>query len=611
MPFGAAIVPGGVRFRLWAPAARRVEVGVGAAADDLGWHEMRGDADGWYERIVEGARAGTRYCFRIDDVSHVPDPASRYNPDDVHGASQVIDPLAYDWRDVNWRGRLWHEAVLYELHVGAFTMQGTFDGVATRLDYLADLGATAIELMPLADFPGRRNWGYDGVLLFAPDATYGPPDALKALVDAAHARGLMVMLDVVYNHFGPEGNYLHLYAPEFFTERHTTPWGAGLNFDGERNRVVREFFVHNALYWLEEFHIDGLRFDAVHAITDDSKPDILTELATTVRDGIGREREIHLVLENDRNEARRLVHGADGRPRYYTAQWNDDLHHALHAVVTRERNGYYGDYADAPIQHIGRCLAEGFAYQGEASPWRGGRARGESSATIPPAAFISFLQNHDQAGNRAFGERLHMIARDECVHAALAIVLLAPSPPLLFMGEEFAAATPFLFFCDFEPTLAAAVTRGRREEFHSFAQFADPAAAELIPDPAAVATFERSKIDWRSLAATPHAQWHALYRTLLALRRSTIEPLVNAIALEGRTWRTWSETALTVIWPLDDGRALRLDANLGDRAALCDDVPNCECVYAMPGVDARDRVLPPWSVIWRVDETQAHRETMR
>src|SRR6266550_4498240 len=341
MPFGAAIVPRGVRFRLWAPAARRVEVGVGAATDDLAWHDMRGDPDGWYERVVEGARAGARYYFRIDDATHVPDPASRCNPDDVHGASQVVDPLAYDWHDVNWRGRLWHEAVLYELHVGAFTAAGTFDGVADRLDYLADLGVTAIELMPIADFPGRRNWGYDGTLLFAPDATYGPPDTLKALIDAAHARDLMVMLDVVYNHFGPEGNYLHLYAPDFFTERHVTPWGAGLNFDGERSRVVRDFFVHNALYWLEEFHIDGLRLDAVHAIADDSTPDILTELASAVREGIGRERAIHLVLENDRNEARRLVRDGDGRPRYYTAQWNDDLHHALHTAVTGERQGYY------------------------------------------------------------------------------------------------------------------------------------------------------------------------------------------------------------------------------------------------------------------------------
>ena len=611
MPFGAAIVPGGVRFRLWAPAARRVEVGVGAAVDDLGWHEMRGEADGWYERIVEGARAGTRYCFRIDDAAHVPDPASRYNPDDVHRASQVIDPLAYDWHDVNWRGRLWRDAVLYELHVGAFTALGTFAGVATRLDYLADLGVTAIELMPIADFPGRRNWGYDGVLLFAPDATYGPSDALKALVDAAHARGLMVILDVVYNHFGPEGNYLPLYAPDFFTGRHATPWGAGLNFDGERSRVVRDFFVHNALYWLEEFHVDGLRLDAVHAIADDSTPDILTELATTVREGIGREREIHLVLENDRNEARRLLRDRDRRPRYYTAQWNDDLHHALHAAVTHDRNGYYADYADAPIRHLGRCLAEGFAYQGESSPWRGGHPRGERSATLPPGAFISFLQNHDQIGNRAFGERLHMIAREECVRAIVAIVLLAPQPPLLFMGEEFAAAAPFLFFCDFGPELAAAVTRGRREEFRSFAQFSDPVAAETVPDPAALATFERSRLDWRSLAAAPHAEWHALYRNLLALRHAVIGPLVNAIALGGRTWRTWAETALTVTWPLDDGRVLRLDANLGERPAPWDNAPNGTCIYATEGVEACDRVLPSWSVVWRIDDAEMNREIVR
>jgi malto-oligosyltrehalose trehalohydrolase len=611
MPFGAAIVPGGVRFRLWAPAAHRVEVGVGAAADDLGWHDLHGDSDGWCERIVEGARAGVHYRFRIDDAKEVPDPASRYNPDDVHGASQVVDPLAYDWRDVNWPGRPWREAVLYELHVGTFTSAGTFDGVATRLDYLADLGVTAIELMPIADFPGRRNWGYDGVLPFAPDASYGPPDALKRLVDAAHARGLMVMLDVVYNHFGPEGNYLNLYAPDFFTDRHRTPWGAGLNFDGERSRVVRDFFVHNVLYWLEEFHLDGLRLDAVHAIQDDSTPDILTEIASTVREGVGRERLIHLVLENDRNESRRLVRDANGRPRYYTAQWNDDLHHALHVTVTGEPQGYYGDYVDVPIGRVGRCLAEGFAYQGEASRWRGGRPRGEASITLPPSAFISFLQNHDQVGNRALGERLHTIARDECVRAALAIVLLAPSPPLLFMGEEFAAATPFLFFCDFEPALAAAVTRGRREEFRSFAQFADPATAERIPDPAARSTFERSKLDWRSLINAPHAHWHVLYRNLLALRHTAIVPLVNEIVLEHRTWRTWAKTALTVTWPRNDGRALRLDANLGDDPVTCDDVAKNPPIYATPGVDACNDMLPPWSVVWRMDDAHSNREIAR
>ena len=585
MPFGAALVPDGVRFRLWAPAARRVEVGVGRTADGRAWLEMRPEIDGWFERVVEGVRAGARYRFRLDDV---------------HGASVVVDPLAYDWRDGEWRGRPWSEAIIYELHVGTFTNEGTFDGVAARLDYLADLGVTAIELMPVADFPGRRNWGYDGVLPFAPDSTYGTHDSLKALIDAAHARGLMVFLDVVYNHFGPEGNYLHLYAPDFFTDRHRTPWGAAINFDGEKCGVVRDFFVHNALYWLEEFHFDGLRLDAVHAIADDSAPDILDELAAAVRDGIGRERAIHLVLENDRNEARRLTRDANGSPQRYTAQWNDDLHHALHTIVTGEAQGYYGDYAAAPLGHLGRSLAEGFAYQGETSPWRGGRPRGEPSAALPPAAFVSFLQNHDQVGNRAMGERIHTLAPDERVRAALALVLLAPSPPLLFMGEEFAAATPFLFFCDFEPGLAAAVTEGRREEFRSFAAFADAAAAEQIPDPSAPTTFMRSKLDWRSLGRPPHAEWRALYRRLLDLRHRVIVPLLPKIAPSRRAWRQLGDSALTVTWPLDDGRALRLDANLGDRDGSMDTSRVGAIVYATHPTSTD--LLPPWSVVWRIDE---------
>ena len=604
MPFGAVVTTDGVRFRLWAPAARRVEVGVGTTATDLAWHEMQGGSDGWFERMVEGARAGNRYLFRIDATTEVPDPASRSNPDNVHRASEVIDPLAYEWRDADWRGRSWDEAVVYELHVGTFTSEGTFVGVEKRLDHLVDLGVTAVELMPIADFPGRRNWGYDGVLPFAPDSTYGPPDTLKALVDAAHARGLMVLLDVVYNHFGPEGNYLHRYARDFFTDRHRTPWGAAINFDGPNNRVVREFFVHNALYWLEEFHFDGLRLDAVHAIADDSTPDILDELAATVRARMGDARAIHLVLENDRNEARRLVRDQRESPGAYTAQWNDDIHHAMHTIVTEEDQGYYGDYADAPIARLGRCLAEGFAYQGESSLWREGRSRGEPSATLPPTAFVSFLQNHDQVGNRALGERIHMLAPQERVCAALAILLLAPSPPLIFMGEEFAAATPFLFFCDFEPKLAAAVTQGRREEFRSFAAFADADAAEQIPDPSAASTFTRSKLDWRSLGVPPHNHWLSLYRELLHLRQHAIVPLIPKIALDRRHWRAIGDAWLKVVWPLDDGRALHLDANLGDRAAPQLHAATSQIVYATLDAISESGALQPWSVVWHIGEAE-------
>jgi len=344
MPFGATVTSDGVDFGLWAPSARTVEIEV-----DGGIVPLDAAGGGWYRHHAPHVGAGTRYRYRIEGELYVPDPASRFNPDDVHGASLVVDPRAFAWTDGAWRGRPWREAVVYELHVGTFSPEGTFAGVQSRLDYLADLGVTAIELMPLADFPGKRNWGYDGVLPFAPDASYGTPDDLRSLVDAAHARNLMVLCDVVYNHFGPEGNYLHRIAQPFFTDRHKTPWGAAIDFDGGASRPVRDFFVHNALYWIEEFHADGLRLDAVHAIVDDSSPDFLTELALRVREGPGREREIHLVLENDRNDAHRLARNDRGVPVAYTAQWNDDFHHVAHHLLTEEHHGYYADYAQGPV----------------------------------------------------------------------------------------------------------------------------------------------------------------------------------------------------------------------------------------------------------------------
>jgi malto-oligosyltrehalose trehalohydrolase len=321
---------------LWAPTAQTVELVLDGDGAPL---PMPAIGEGWREIVVE-APAATRYRYRVDGALEVPDPASRFNPDDVHGPSEVVAPEAFEWPDERWRGRPWEEAAIYELHVGAFSPEGTFAGVEARLDYLAALGVTAVELMPVADFSGRRSWGYDGVLAFAPDAAYGRPEDLKRLVVAAHARGLMVLLDVVYNHFGPDGNYLHLYASHFFTDRHQTPWGVAINFDGKNSRTVREFFIHNALYWLEEFHLDGLRLDAAHAIADDSTPDILVELAERVRRGPGAEREVHLVLENDKNQSRYLARSEAGRPRWHTAQWNDDIHHAFHVLLTGAADGY-------------------------------------------------------------------------------------------------------------------------------------------------------------------------------------------------------------------------------------------------------------------------------
>jgi len=414
MPFGAELRPdGSARFRLWAPACRRVELALRGAAQQ----PMRSLEDGWFETTAT-APAGTPYAFVLDGGRRVPDPASRWNPDDVHAPSRVVDPLGYEWHDDGWSGRPWTEAVVYELHVGTFTPRGTFVAVIDRLDYLADLGVTALELMPVADFPGKCSWGYDGVLPFAPDASYGTPADLKRLVDAAHERGLMVLLDVVYNHFGPDGNYLHLYAPQFFERCRSTPWGAAIHFAGQ----VRRFFVHNALYWLEEFRFDGLRLDAVHAIVDPAEPDIVAEIAAAVRDGPGRAREIHLVLENDRNEAHRLERDPSGAPRIATAQWNDDAHHAFHVLATGESDGYYADFADDTRAKLARALAEGFVYQGERSVYRGHR-RGSPSGALPPCAFVNFLQTHDQVGNRACGERIGALAPTPAVEAAIACVV--------------------------------------------------------------------------------------------------------------------------------------------------------------------------------------------
>jgi maltooligosyltrehalose trehalohydrolase len=598
MPFGAQIMPQGVRFRLWAPSCEAVGLCLGGLRHET-LRPMAACGDGWFELHVAEARAGTRYRFAVKDGLRVPDPASRYNPDDVHGASEVVDPAAFHWQDTAWRGRRWEEAVVYELHVGTFSSEGTFAGAMKHLDDLVELGVTAVELMPVADFPGARNWGYDGALPFAPDSRYGRPEELKALIQTAHAKGLMVLLDVVYNHFGPEGNYLHVYANSFFTERHHTPWGAAINFDGPGSRTVRDFFIHNALYWLQEFHFDGLRLDAVHAILDDSPQHILLELAERVHAAIDPERLVHLVLENDANEVRYLGHA------HYAAQWNDDIHHALHVLCTGEADGYYADYAEAPIGHLGRCLAEGFAYQGEASAYRDHVARGEASAQLPPQAFVSFLQCHDQVGNRAFGERISGIAPAQAVRAAVAVVLLAPSIPMLFMGEEFAAATPFRFFCDFGDELRDAVTQGRRREFSKFARYADPASQAAIPDPNRIETFLASKLDWGSLKETAHADWLHYYRKLLQLRRDVIVPRLRGMGGHAARFEPLTPASLRVEWRLGDGSMLRLLANFSTARAPAVKPPG-RTLFATP-VEAATDSLGPWSVLWMLDEGSAQR----
>ena len=598
MPFGA--LPqgdGGTMFRLWSPGADRVELWLEEPKRAV---PMPRDAGGWAEYVSREAPPGTRYRYRIDGEMLVPDPAARYQPGDVHGASEVVDPLAYGWCDGAWAGLPPERLVFYELHVGTFTPDGTFRGVADRLDHLASLGVTAIELMPVADFPGRWGWGYDGVLLFAPEASYGHPDDLKALVDGCHARGLAVFLDVVYNHFGPEGNYLHRYAPGFFTPRHRSLWGDGINYDGPGAEIVRSFMIHNALYWLEEFHLDGLRLDAVNAIVDDSAAHLLVELGRAVADGPGRERPVHLVLENGANEARYLERAAGRRP-LYQAQWNDDAHHALHVLLTGESGGYYEDY-QPPLPHLGRCLTEGFAFQGERSGYRDG-LRGEPSGHLPPTSFVGFLQNHDQVGNRAMGERITALAQADAVRAATVVLLLAPALPLLFMGEEWAAPEPFLFFSDLGSDLGPSVAEGRRREFARFPEFASPAMQERIPDPQAATTRARSVLDWGRLAGLEHQAWLALHRTLLRVRAEAIVPLLAAEPTPAASWKALGETAIEIAWKFPAG-TLRLVANLG-AAPVAHPGPGPDWgrrLHALLLPEGAWLELPPWSAAFYLAE---------
>ncbi|MPQ83092.1 malto-oligosyltrehalose trehalohydrolase [Pseudomonas sp. MAFF 730085] len=519
------------RFALWAPDAFYVSVELENGKSIA----MLPQADGWFETEIQ-CPAGTLYRYNIDGEMDVPDPASRAQAADVHGWSVVVDPLAYQWRHSNWQGRPWHEAVIYEVHVGAL---GGYAGVEQHLPRLAELGVTAIELMPLAQFPGERNWGYDGVLPYAPQASYGPPEQLKQLVDSAHEHGLAVILDVVYNHFGPDGNYLGQYAKGFFQEDVHTPWGAGIDFD---RREVRDFFLDNALMWLLEYRFDGLRLDAVHAIDN---PGFLEELAQRVRQQTDTGRHVWLVLENEFNQASLLEHSFD-------AQWNDDGHNALHVLLTGETDAYYSDFAKDTTAKLARCLSEGFIYQGHTT--RHGHTRGEPSGHLPPSAFVLFLQNHDQIGNRAFGERLHQLCSPQALKAATALLLLSPMIPLMFMGDEVNASEPFLFFTDHHGELAEAVREGRRSEFADFAAFQDPERRERIPDPNALTTFLQSA---PTLTENEHAQF---YRHLLSLRHQHIVPhLPGTVALGAQVL---ADGAVTARWRLGNGSVLQIDLNL-------------------------------------------------
>ena len=570
--FGASLTDHGVTFRLWAPAAASVNLVLDRKIP-------MPESDGWFVVHIDDAKAGTRYAFEIDGEITIPDPASHFQPEDVHGPSEVVDH-GFAWQCRQWRGLPWHEAVFSELHVGTFTEEGTFRAAMPKLDHLSRTGITAIELMPLSDFPGRWNWGYDGVLPFAPDSSYGRPDDLKALIDAAHARGLMVFIDVVYNHFGPEGNYLGRIAPQFFTDAQT-PWGGAIDY---RVPQVRRFLIQNAVHWLRDYRFDGLRLDAVHAIVTPGEPQILHDLSLAIG-ALAKEsgRHIHLVLENDDNRAAFLAPEEDPAAGRYRAQWNDDYHHAWHVLLTGEKAGYYRDYGDT--HHVERTLTEGFAYQGETSAHRKGRSRGETSSHLPPTAFVNFIQNHDQIGNRPLGERLTTLCAAEPLAAALAVLLLQPSPPLLFMGEEWGATEPFPFFCDFKGELGDAVRNGRKKEFaEAYAQH-----GEDIPDPLSAGTRASAVLDWNATSRPTHAERLALTRALLAVRKRAVTPLLTS--MHGGAEASFKNNILLARWPAGAG-TLQLLANLAGAPVQ------------RPGLDWGDAIwgghppptLPPWSV---------------
>ena len=509
---GALPIRGGVRFRVWAPSASRLTLVLhdGRASGD---HEMTRDDLGVFDTIVDRASAGDQYGYRVDNGDVRPDPASRFQPEGVHGPSQVIDPSAFTWTDDRWRGRPPGDRILYELHIGTFTPEGTFAAAAAKLELLRDIGVTVIEIMPVADFAGSRNWGYDGVCLFAPSRVYGRPDDLRRLVDRAHHLGLAVVLDVVYNHLGPEGAYLPAFNKDYFTSQHSTPWGRGVNLDGPSSQMVRRFIVENAMHWIREYHVDGLRLDATHALVEDNDGAILREIAAYAHRAAPRSVFIH--AEDHRNLA--AIVDAPSRGGWgLDGVWADDFHHVMRRLLHGDRHGYYADFAGT-VGELASTIQRGWFFTGQPSPRRNA-PRGTDPSAIPMQRFVVCLQNHDQIGNRPRGDRLNHVVPVESWRAASAILLTVPMTPLVFMGQEWSASTPFQFFTDLEPALGVHVTEGRRREFAEFPEFSDEVSRAMIPDPQALSTFQASHLQWAERNAGPRAYSLNLYRALIALR---------------------------------------------------------------------------------------------
>jgi maltooligosyltrehalose trehalohydrolase len=579
LPFGANLRAGGVEFRVWAPGHASVDVVLyGPDAEQV--HPLPPIGHGWFSGDVMGVGAGARYRYRLGGGGAFPDPASRAQPDGVHEPSEVVDPAAFAWTDAGWNGVALEDLVIYELHVGTFTPEGTFDAAIERLDELASLGVTALEPMPVASFPGARNWGYDGVSLYAPQATYGGPDGLRRLVDAAHARGLAVILDVVYNHLGPEGNYLPAFTGgRYFTARHQTPWGDAVNFDGPERAPVREFVIQNALHWAHEYHVDGLRLDATHAIVDESPEHVLAELERRLRESLPPGRHFVLIAEDERNQRRLVTPRAEGGLGL-SAVWADDFHHQLRRRLAGDHEGWFADYGGT-VDEIVATLRKGWCYEGQTSPSHG-RPRGTPASGLPPAAFVHCIQNHDQVGNRALGDRLHHGIDAAAYRVAVALLLLSPYTPLLWMGQEWAASSPFLYFTDHPEGLGRLVTEGRRREFGKFSAFADPQARERIPDPQAEETFVRSKLDWSERDRMPHAGMLALHRALLHLR-------ATHSALRRRDRASFAVTALG-----PDALALRRTGDGGSALLLV-------VTFAAPltaNLASTDETRPPANRAW-------------
>lgn len=580
--WGAEIVAADtVRFRIWATGQQKVMLRL--SGED---REMSRSDDGWFELLAADVPPGTEYNFVLADGTVIADPASRAQQQAVDGPSLVIDPTRYRWRNTEWHGRRWVETVVYEMHIGTFTPQGTFRAAIEKLSYLKETGITMIEVLPVSQFGGHRGWGYDGVLLYAPHSAYGTPDDFKAFVDAAHGHGLSVVLDIVLNHFGPQGNYLPLLAPDFFHQQRMTPWGAGIAYDVD---AARRYIVEAPLYWLEEFNLDGLRFDAIDQIEDGSGQHVLIEIARRIRAGI-TDRPVHLTTEDNRNVIFLHPYHEDGSVPLFNGEWNDDFHNAVHVFATGETHAYYQDFASEPEKQVARALTEGFVWQGEVTP-RTGEKRGVKSRGQPPAAFVDFIQNHDQVGNRARGERLIQLVGAERTRVLLAALLLSPHIPLLFMGEEYGETHPFLFFTDFDGDLAKAVREGRAKEFAGHAGH----QGESVPDPNAEQTFNKSKLDWEKLNSSEGKNWLALSRELLTLRQKYIVPLLAGAGGDSGKVLETAEGFFAVSWTFPKG-TLSMALNIGEASRPVPELPG-KTIFAWPKT-AED--LPQHAIIVRL-----------